>query len=301
VGAVLVVVGAAAQGQALRADASEPRAFGYQIGDTVQRHVTVHAAAGWQLDEHALPQPGAHGGALELRQLAITSLAEGDGHRHELELQYQVFVSPPAVRTFEMPPFRLRFNGPQRSEELRVDAWPVTVAPLAPVDVSPRHGLGEMRPDRAPPLIDDHTIRLRLVAVAAAALLLLGALAVIEFGAPWHAARHRPFGRAWRQLRHLPPTVAGAQWRAACASVHAALNRSAGEVVFESGLERFIARQPAFAVVRDDLARFLQLSRDEFFAEAARGSADAAWLVALCRRCRDVERGFGVAREASAR
>jgi len=37
-GALLVVVGAAARGQALRADASEPRAFGYQIGDTVLRH-----------------------------------------------------------------------------------------------------------------------------------------------------------------------------------------------------------------------------------------------------------------------
>ena len=292
IGVLLVTALMAAHGQGVRVEAGEPRAFGYQIGDTVQRHVTVHAGAGWVLDERSLPQPGAHGGALELRQVAATSHAEADGRRHELDLQYQVFVSPSAVRTFEIPPLRLRFAGPQRSEEVRVEAWPVTVAPLVPVDVSPRHGLGELRPDRAPPLIDDRMTRLRLMACALAVLLLLAMLAVIEFGPPWRAARNRPFARAWQRLRHLPPAAAGAQWRAACASMHEALNRSAGEVLFESGLERFIARQPAFAAVRDDLARFLQVSRGEFFADAARASGDAPWLVALCRRCRDVERGF---------
>jgi mxaA protein len=295
-GAVLMAVLAVAHGQGVSVEASEPRAFGYQIGDTVQRHVTVHASAGWQLDEHSLPQAGARGGSLELRHVAATSHAEGDGRRHEIELQYQVFVSPTAVRTFEMPPFRLRFTGPQRSEDVRVDAWPVTVAPLVPVDASPRHGLGELRPDRAPMPIDDHPLRWRLAALASGALLLLGTLAVIEFGPPWRAARNRPFARAWRQLRDLPSDAADAQWRAGCASMHAALNRSAGEVVFEAGLARFVARQPAFAVVHDDLARFLRVSRDEFFAEGTRERGDASWLVALCARCRDIERGFGVPR-----
>ena len=42
---------AAAHGQGPRVEADEPRAFGYQIGDTVQRRVTVHADAGWLLDQ----------------------------------------------------------------------------------------------------------------------------------------------------------------------------------------------------------------------------------------------------------
>jgi mxaA protein len=301
IGGLLVAAMTAAQAQGLRVQASEPRAFGYRIGDTVQRHVSVHADAGWQLDERSLPRPGAHGGVLELRHVAVTSQADGDGRRHEIELQYQVFVSPGVVRTFEMPPFRLRFSGRERSEDARVDAWPVTVAPLVPMDVSPRHGLGELRPDRAPPLIDDRAIRLQLAACAAGILLALGSLLVIGFGPPWRAARNRPFARAWRQLRDLPPAAAGAPWRAACASVHAALNRSAGEVVFESGLDRFIARQPGFAAVRADLARFLQLSRGEFFAEATPDGGDAAWLVGLCRRCRDIERGFRVPRDTRRR
>ena len=291
----LVAVLEAAHGQGVRVEAGEPRAFGYQVGDTVERRVTVHAGAGWVLDGDSLPKAGARGGALELRRVAAAVHAEGDGVRHELNLQYQVFVSPPSVRTFEIPTFRLRFDGPQRSEEVRVEAWPITVAPLLPADVSPRRGLGELRPDHAPPLIDDRAPRSRLMAYALAALALLVTLAVIQLGPPWRAARNRPFGRAWRQLRHAPPGTDGASWRAACKTVHDALNRSAGEVVFESGLARFVAARPAFALLRDDLARFLRISRDEFFAEVAPEPGDAAWLLALCRRCHDAERGFAPA------
>ena len=285
---------AAAHGQGVRVQADEPRAFGYQVGDTVQRHVTVTAGAGWVLDDSSLPRPGARGGALELRHLSARAQAEDGGRRHEFDLQYQVFISPPATRTFEIPSFRLRFNGPQRSEEVLVEAWPVTVAPLVPVEVSPRRGLGELRPDVLPAPIDDRALRLRLWGWAAAALLLFGVLAVIQFGPPWRVARSRPFGQAWRQLRRLSSDAAGAPWRDACKAFHHALNRCAGEVVFEHGLQRFVTAQPAFGPLRDDLARFLQLSRHEFFGDAAHARGDAAWLVALCRRCRDAERGFAV-------
>lgn len=285
---------AAAQAQGVLVEAGEPRAFGYQVGDTVQRRVIVHASAGWELDAASLPQPGARGGALELRHVSAASHAEAGGRRHEFDLQYQIFIAPPAVRTFEIAPFRLRFTGPQRSEEVRVEAWPVTVAPLLPLEASPRRGLGELRPDRTPPLIDDRTPRLRLLACAGGALLLLSTLAVIHLGPPWRAARNRPFGRAWQQLRRLPPNAPGASWRDACKTMHDALNRSAGEVIFEPGLERFVAAHPAFAPLHDDLARFLRVSRGEFFGAAPQGAGDTAWLVALCRHCRDAERGFNV-------
>lgn len=282
----------AAQGEGVRVEADEPRAFGYRIGDTVERRVVVHAGAGWELDADSVPKPGARGGALELRDVAATVHADGGGRHHELKLQYQVFVSPPSVRTFEIPAFRLRFSGPQRNEQVRVEAWPVTVAPLLPPDVSPRRGLGELRPDHAPPLIDDRALRQRLQVCAAAALVLLLVLVVIQLGPPWRVARNRPFGRAWRRLRRLPPQSDGAAWRDACKTVHDALNRCAGEVVFEPGLERFVAAHPAFAGLRDELARFLRISRDEFFAGSQPQGGDVAWLVALCRRCHDAERGF---------
>lgn len=291
--AALLHGAALAQGaDVLRVEASEPRAYGWSVGDHVRREVSVYAPAGWELDTASLPKAGGRGQAIELRSVQLSSSAEGGGRRHELALEYQVFLAPSKVRTIEIPPFRLRFAGPGRVEEPLIEAWPVTVAPLTGPEVSSRRGLGEMQPDLAPPLIDTAPARWRLAGIAVLAMLLLGFQAVMHLGPPWRTARSRPFGVAWRQLRRLPAQPAVSQWREALQQMHAALNRSAGEVVFEAGLARLVEQQPAFAPVQADLLRFLEISRQEFFGSAPHLDADVTWLVDLCRRCHAAERGL---------
>ena len=275
----------------LRVEASEPRAFGYRVGDLVQREVRVFAPSGWRLDERTLPRPGGRGQALELRRVEWHSSAHGAGRQHALTLEYQVFLSPANVRTLEIAPLRLRFDAAARSEEVLVEAWPVTVAPLVASAAPSRRGLGELQPDREPPRIDTAAPRGRLVASAVLATLLLGWLAVQRFGPPWRAARNQPFGRAWRAVRDLPPAPSDAAWRAACRAFHAALNRHAGEVLFEPGLARFVAERPAYQGLHDELVRFMRISRELFFGVAPQVQTDAAGLIDLCRRCRDAERG----------
>ncbi len=276
----LLLVGAA-QAATLQATTEEPRAFGYQVGDVVQRRIAVEVPEGLALDENSLPRPGARGTALELRALRQKVVAKGQ----QIELDYQVFLSPVEARTLEMPSFTLRYEGTPRAQELRIESWPVTVAPLVPVEVSPRTGLGELQPDAAPPLIDTRAQGWRLLAYAALLSALLAYLAFIYLGVPWWGAQRRPFALAWRQLNPAPP------WPEACQRVHAALNQSAGEVLFENGVDRFAARHRAFAPLKEDIVRFLRLSQREFFEGGTRSADDAAWLTAFCKRCRDAERG----------
>jgi mxaA protein len=273
----------AAQAATLQATTEEPRAYGYQVGDVMRRRISVEVPEGLVLDENSLPRPGARGTALELRALRRSA-----GTQHlNIELDYQVFLSPVAVRTLELPSLTLRYDGMPRAQEVRIDSWPVTVAPLVPVEVSPRNGLGELQPDDAPPLIDTRAQRWRLLGYGALLVALLAYLAFVYFGLPWWGAQRRPFARAWRQLNQQPVLP----WRDACQRVHAALNQSAGEVLFEHGVERFTAEQSGFAPLKEDVARFLRLSQREFFEGGAHQPADAAWLVGFCKRCRDAERG----------
>ena len=158
------------------------------------------------------------------------------------------------------------------------------------MDAPTREGLGELRPDREPPRIDTTAARTRIVVEVGIALLLLGYLANIYLVMPWSAQRRRPFGRTWKVLRSLPANPDAAQRRAAFERVHAALNETAGEVLFEPGLARFIASQPRFAALQGEIARFFAVSRAEFFAGRS-DAADVDWLRAFGRRCRDVERG----------
>lgn len=282
---------AAAPAALLNATTREPRAFGYQVGDVVSRSVTIHAPDGLVLDDSSVPQPGARGKALELRSVARSNTTEPGGRRIELTLDYQVFLSPPQVRTLELPTFTLRFEGQPRAQALRIDAWPVTVAPLVPVEVSPRRGLGELQPDTPPPLIDTSAGYTRLIVCAGVLVLLLAYLAQVYLGMPWWSRAHRPFTQAWRALRGMPAASSGSQRREAFQRLHEALNRTAGEVVFEPGIDRFIAAQPRFRPLRDELATFFQHSRREFFAQGEHAGTDGAWLIEFCRRCRDAERG----------
>lgn len=272
-----LTLGARAHAATLQATTEEPRAFGYQVGDVVQRRISVEVPDGLVLDENSLPRPGARGTALELRALRRSG--------KQIELDYQVFLSPAEARTLEMPALTLRYEGAPRAQELRIESWPVTVAPLVPVEVSPRTGLGELQPDAAPPLIDTRAQGWRLLAYAALLVALLTYLAIVYLGLPWWGARRRPFALAWRQVNQAPP------WREACQHVHAALNQSAGEVLFEHGVDRFTAAHQAFAPLKEDILRFLRLSQREFFEGGARDAGDAAWLSGFCKRCRDAERG----------
>ncbi|CAD5372134.1 conserved exported hypothetical protein [Rubrivivax sp. A210] len=283
-GWLALVAAAAVQAQVgPSASVVEPRAFGYLVGDVLQRRVTVDVPPGWVLDPESLPPVRRPGQALELRRLRWQG-------GPELLLEYQVFLAPRDVYTLEAPPLKLRFHGPGGERGLRIDAWPVTVAPLLPAEISPRTGLGDMRPDAPPPLFDLGPAQQRLSAYAA--LLALAAIYLLHVyvGLPWLARRSRPFGRAWRplMLAVMTPDVGGQ--RRAFEEIHRALNATAGEALFAAGLEPFLHRHPHFAPLRPDLTDFFRRSEAGFFA-GQWGDDSRAWLLELGRRCRNLERG----------
>ena len=275
----------------LQARASEPRAFGYHVGDLIVRDVELDIPSPLKLDPESLPRSGVHGKALEL--LRLDTRPALFGARTQLALHYQVMLSPPEVRTLEMPAFRLRFSGGERVQELRIEAWPVTVSPLVPVEVSARQGLGDLRPDALPPLADEASPRQRLMFDGAAAVLALLVLAHAYFGIPWLASQQRPFAKAWRALRSLPASPSSEQAQAALARLHEALNQSAGQVLFESGIGGFVQREPRFAPLAGELRQFFERSRSVFFTGAAATPSplDGRWLQALARRLQQAERG----------
>jgi mxaA protein len=189
-----------------------------------------------------------------------------------------------------MPPLHLRFEGQPRAQALRIDAWPVTVAPLVPLEVSPRNGLGELQPDAPVPQVATHALRARLSAYAAVATLLLATLACVYGAGSWWGRRQRPFARAWRSMHRLLPGDEAAAWRVACERLHAAFNEAGGEVLFEHGIHRFAARRPTFQALQEDMRHFLRLSRRGFFGDGVHETGELAWLIAFGRRCRDAER-----------
>ncbi|NML17411.1 hypothetical protein [Azohydromonas caseinilytica] len=285
---LLATAPAPALAQTVQLHEIEPRTFGYQLGDLIERHAEVSVPAGWRLDEASLPVPKP-GFAIELREARWEKPPWWrPGGTFRLTLRYQVLGSPPAPQLLELPPVLLRFEG-KRPQGVRLDGVPVMVSPLVPEPAPERRGFGALQPDLPAPLIPVQPLKARLAAEGLIAVLLLGGLALETWGWPGRRVE-RPFDQAWRTLRRLPDETSAAQWRQALAVLHQALNRSAGEVLFAPGLDEFLARKPAFAPLRPELERFFALSRRSFFAPGSEDIPDPGWLKGLCRRARALER-----------
>lgn len=277
----------------LRATTVEPRAFGYQVGDLVRRVVRIDVPEGSRLDPETLPQAGRVGSALELRQIERHEASIAGGRRIVLTLDFQIFAAPVAPRIVELPALRLGFGG-SRPEELRVDPWPLSVAPLVAEEVPSRHGLGALRPDQPPPPADTAGLKLITMAALALAALLAAWLVVVYVGLPrW--GRPRPFGQAWRELRaegRRGQLVHAEGGRLAARRLHAALNEAAGRVLLAEALDAFLATSPRYAPLRGELLRFFEDSRSGFFGGMPQvPGIDVQRVMRLARALRDAERG----------
>jgi mxaA protein len=266
----------------------EPRAFGYRLGEVVEREVIVDTPARLKLIEDSLPTLGPQGPVLELRSMERTTQPTATGQRLSLRLRYQVFAAPVAVRSYELPKLLLRFEGTPRNEELRIETWPLVVAALAAEEASARDGLGELRPDIAPPLRDTAFERHVLWACAALGTLLGGYLMWLYFGLPWRGRQHRPFTQAFRVIRGH----GASDWPQACRALHAAFDQTAGRTVFADSVEAFVAQAPRFAALKEDIQSFFARSQAAFFIDAPPEPAlHREWLLRFARACRDAERG----------
>ncbi len=270
----------------------EPRAFGWQIGDVVARRIRIDAPPGTVLDAATLPRAHTRGGAVELRGMEwLHGGPDTTATHHELTLRYQLMRSPPALRSYELPAVVFQFNGATPVQQARLDGWGLMVSPLVPADAPTRRGLGALRPDAPSVPIDTRTVRQRMIGYGAAALLLLAYLAHVYLGVPWWQRRNRPFATAWHALRALPAGSEQDQRNAAYAQLHRAFNASGGEVLFETGVDRFVARRPRFALLRGEIRQFFQASRQVHFGSPTADDGGREQLLAFCRRCRDAERG----------
>lgn len=278
----------------------DARAFGWRVGDVVERVVRLHVPKGLRLDDASLPAAGRPGGQIEL--LRIDREGEPNAREQVLRLHYQIFLAPDKPRALELPPIELRFAGGERVQSVRVDAWPLVVAPITQAEPSPRTGLGLLRPDHPAPQIDTRIERVTLAVCALVGAVLLGWLLLWPLGSAWWLAQHRPFARAERSVRRLLPREGGSpgEIEAACRALHAAFDAQARGVLLAADAVAHARSVRWMAPLADEIARFFTASRTQFFAPAGseRARLDATTLRAFAARLRDAERS-GASRRAA--
>lgn len=267
-----LLVAAGAQAQQRDAVVTQPRPFGYTVGDLVTQRVLLPEG----FAPGALPEAGRASAWLERRPARFESGPDG---RRWLAVDYQLVNAPRALATVHLPAWELA--GPAGTAPLRIAPASISVGPLtAPAAAGQALPL---RPDRPPPAVDTGAIRRTLWLWGSA---LAAALVAWLAYAAWNAWRDRtalPFGRALRELRGAVDGPVAAH-----VALHLAFDRTAGQVVHPGTLSTLFQRAPHLQALRPDIEQFYAQSAALFFGGGL--PADALSPQALCRHLHRLER-----------
>ena len=255
----------------------QPRSFGYVIGDIATQRVLLEEQ-GRAFTPDRLPAAGPLGNWVERRAARLERDASG---RQWLAVDYQIMNSPQEIKLVALPAWKIAAKNGR--SELAVPEWQITVGTLTPDQPFRRGGLGALRPDREPPLINLAPIRRGMMSWVAAALLLSLAWAGWWGWRNWQAASHQPFARALREIRGVDETSPQA-WFA----LHRAFDATAGRVVQLETLPSLFERAPRFEPLRSRIEQFFAQSSGRFFQGGSAGSALS--VRALCAELRRIEK-----------
>ena len=257
--------------------AEKPRAFGYFIGDVIQRRLRLPREVKWQ--SLPLPEPE--------RVNAWFTLQSFDGEQDAagawwLIARFQIVNSPKQSRQVRLPSLTIPLGG---AEPLVFPAMLVTISPLDSGGPEESDRTAVLRPDRPPgfeptePVVQKLTLWLKAFGAIV--------LAWIAWWCwrQWRDRSRLPFDQAWADIRAMPrPNEDPLAWQ----RLHRAINESAGQVVQANDLHRFIKRSPHFSGLRPALESFFAKSNARFFAASV--TDDTFDLAGLSRSLRQIER-----------
>lgn len=272
-----------------------PRQFGYVIGDLIEQRVSLVLRPGFELDPASIPAPGRSTRWLSLNEAVLDGKTRDGNSHHSIVLRYQVVNAAPTVVGAGTPPASLRIIGPEGDLPVVVPAWGFTIGPIVEPEERPPGTRPDIRPALAPGPIPTtaRTIRVGALGLLAAGLLALVVWRHLRGRLGWFASG--PFEHACRRLeRGVRDRPAPGAYADALVVVHAAFNSTAGRAVFAHELAHFFTEHPRFEPLREPIEALFAESSALFYGPDAESRSCAQSLEplrALCRACRDIERG----------
>lgn len=269
---LIVLMPFAAIAQVRAVHTLEPRAFGYFLGDTLERTVEIETGPDDEIVPASLPRTGPSNYWLELRAIAQTSEQRGDGRLHTLKLTYQTFYAPIDPRKQTIPQIELTIRGPAGNQPTIVPEFTFLMSPLREIFPEKSGETAEtfLRPDIKPELRRSAGLRSGVLALAGLSGLLLLLVARDLAWWPFHKRPVRPFSRAVREVARALGQGGTTGYKAALLAMHRAFDTAAGQRLLAADLDGFLTSHPEHGETRPLVERFFAASRAAFFGDAPR-------------------------------
>lgn len=252
---------------------TDPRAFGYFVGDTFTRTVEIEAGPGETLDPQSLPRPGPLNYWLELRAVDVSSKATASGTVETVRLSYQSFYVPIDPKPLSVPAFTVRVTGGSAARTVTVPAISIVMSPLREIFPASSGREAMLRPDFPPRPIPTGRLRTGLLLSGLTSMLLIALLAYHRAWWPFRRPKARPFAEAARHILHAGDGVRSAEgYREALLVLHRAFDRANGHALLAEDVGAFLTRNAEYAALQQPIGNVFTASRLLFFGNDVSGA-----------------------------
>jgi len=267
-----------------------PRDFGYTIGDSIRHEMHLSLSEPHRLDTTTLPETGRLNRWLEISGAEV-DVEPGDRNVfYRIIVDYQIFNAPPQLTSVTIPQLEFLTTGGASPIPVFIPEWTFSIGPITNSDA--RHNLN-LRPDRQPQPIPVIGRGVRLVISTFLLTGLLTYLAYRRWLLPRIKRDRYPFSNALYKLRKLQRLdFEPENYRLGLQAFHAAVNVTAGQVVFAGSLHDFLSANTKYLALEAELSALYARSQEVFFgkSKAEEPHTSLQDLVDICQDCRALER-----------
>ncbi|HEY4368262.1 MAG TPA: hypothetical protein VGN07_13595 [Steroidobacteraceae bacterium] len=236
-----------------RATVDQPRPFGYVVGDLVTQRVSLRTS-----DSDFQPElPEAQRLNIWFERRTPRIELGPDGYRW-LVVDYQIINAPQVLIRVTLPQWALQSE--RGNAKLTIPAWTISIAPLTPRSAFAAQGFGELRPDRAAPVVTTSSSQRQALIWSIGFLVVVLLWLVWQKWRNWREAMNQPFARALSEIDHRGE-ASPQSWQA----LHRAFDRTAGRVMQIETLPALFQRAPHLQPLRTEIENFFVQSSARFF------------------------------------
>jgi len=264
------------------------QAIGIHIGDVLHRQIELSATSPYQLSPNSLPIKGNNSKGIELAEIKVSNSKSGGKTLYKIDLTYQVFAHSGTPTVMQLPTESFAFSGGPAAISINIPVWRFWFAPLVAgtIDIA-KHNL---QPQQKPTLVDASQHQIRLALFVGCLLVAAVWLVYINADRRWLPYMGGAFSQAYRQLKHAAKSPTNP--KNALLSLHQAFNQVYGASLFSTDIDRFIARYPQYAGLKNEIESFFDSSNKSLFTEQKNDQASyLQQLLAFSKQLRDCERG----------
>lgn len=268
-----------------RIEVSQPRKFGYQLGDLFERQLSLQLRRPYEFVEDSLPQAGRLNRWIAFHSYDLEAINKGTSIAYAITLRYQVTNVETTITDAGVPSHQLKISN---GDETLTFLVPPSRTTIAPFGTNPS---AELAANKAPgPVPIDHK-----------KLAVLGLILVISLCGfwwfQWGLFRRRdlaPFNYCYRRIKAFNANpISEKDYASILREIHHAFNQTAGQVVFPENLVEFVEQHESFAPVQAEIADYFKHSNDYFYADADRQIDKYSFeeLRVFIKQCCGAERG----------